>query len=92
MSYVNEESYYEMIDALQRFKQEAEEQCMVMQSAGTDCVDNTDGDPAAVSANNKLQQCVGGIRAALESVQGIIMALQQELEETKAAAAKANFD
>lgn len=92
MSLVNEESYYELIGALQKFKKEAEEQCMVMQAAGMDCVENMYEDPSAVSANNKLQQCIGSIHSALEAIQGIISNMQEELEEVKAAAAKAKFD
>ena len=92
MAYAEEQSYEEMISALQSFMSEVEEQCSVLESAGNDCVDNTDGDPAAEKANAKLQKCVGDIRASLESIQGIIAALQQELEDIREAAAKANFD
>ena len=92
MAYADEQSYEEMISALQTFATEVEEQCGVLESAGNDCVDNTDGDPAAEKANAKLQQCVSNIRATLETIQGIISALQQELEAIREAAAKANFD
>ncbi len=89
MAYADEQSYEEMIQALQKFSADAEEQCSVMESAGQDCVDNTDGDPAAERSNGKLQKCVGDIRSALEDIQGIAAALQQELEDIRAAAAKA---
>ena len=92
MAYADEQSYEEMISALQTFMTEVEEQCSVLESAGSDCVDNTDGDPAAEKANAKLQKCISDIRATLETIQGIISALQQELEDIRAAAAKANFD
>ena len=91
MAFADEQSYEEMISALQMFVSQAEEQCGVMESAGNDCVDNTDGDPAASKANAKLQKCVGQIRATFETINGIISALQEELEEIRAAAAKANF-
>ena len=53
MAYADEQSYEEMISALQTFVSEAEEQCGVMESAGSDCVDNTDGDPAAEKSNER---------------------------------------
>lgn len=92
MAFADEQSYEEMISALQTFVSQTEEQCSVMESAGKDCVDNTDGDPAATKADSKLQKCVGDIRATCETINGIISALQEELEEIRAAAAKANFD
>lgn len=90
MAYADEQSYEEMISALQTYVSQVEEECGVMESSGNDCVDNTDGDPAASTSNEKLQQCVGKIRSATESIQGIIAALQQELEDIREAAAKAN--
>ena len=90
MAYADEQSYEEMIQALQKFSSEAEEQCGVMAGAGQDCVDNTDGDPAATRSNGRLQKCIGDIRGALEDIQGIIAALQQELEDIREAAAKAS--
>lgn len=92
MAFADEQSYEEMISTLQTFVSEAEEQCNAMESAGTDCVDNTDGDPAAEKANGKLQKCVGDIRGTFESINGIITALQEELEDIREAAARANFD
>lgn len=90
MSYADEQSYEEMISTLQAFVAQIGEQCDVMESAGNDCVDNTDGDPAAEKSNARLKQCVGNIRTATEEVQGIILALQEELEDIRAAAAKAD--
>lgn len=92
MAFADENSYEQMISALQTFSSETEEQCGVMESAGSDCVDNTDGDPAAEKSNARLQSCVSNIRTALEAIQGIITALQEELEDIRSAAAKANFD
>ena len=89
-SFADEQSYEEMISALQTFLSQAEEQCGVMESAGNDCVANTDGDPAAEKSNERLQKCVSDIRATFETIQGIISALQEELEDIREAAAKAN--
>ena len=90
MAYADEQSYEEMISKLQEFVSEVSEQCDVMSSAGADCVDNTDGDPAAEKSNAKLQECVRNIQSATESIQGIISALQQELEDIREAAARAD--
>ena len=90
MEFASEESYEEMISALQTFMSEAEEECSTMEAAGNDCVENTENDPAAETSNAKLQKCVGDIRTALESIQGIVTALQEELEAIREAAAKAN--
>lgn len=92
MAYADEQSYEEMISELQKFSSAAEEQCSVMESAGRDCVDNTDNDPAAVKSNEKLQGCVSGIRSALGDISSIVSALQQELEDIRVAAAKAAYD
>ena len=90
MDFASEESYEEMISALQTFSTQAEEQCSVMESAGKDCVDNTQNDPAAEKADARLQKCVRDIRGALEDIQGIVEALQDELEAIREAAAKAD--
>lgn len=92
MAHADEQSYEEMISVLQDFLSKAEEQCGVMESAGTDCVDNTEGDAAAEKANAKLQKCIGDIRGTFEAIQGVITALQEELEDIREAVAKANFD
>ncbi len=90
MAYADEQSYEEMISALQNFLTQTEEQCNVMKQAGTDCVDNTDGDPAAEKANARLSECIQGITATFETVQQVISALQEELERIREAARKAD--
>ena len=92
MAYADEQSYEEMISALQTFLQNAEEQCVAMEAAGTDCVDNTDGDPAAEKSNARLQKCIGSIRESFEAIEGVIAALEQELEDIREAAAKADYE
>lgn len=81
MPYADEQSYEEMISALQTFLGGLEEQCNIMEAAGTDCVDNTEGDNAAKKANAKLQKCISGIRSNFESIQQVIQNLQQELDD-----------
>lgn len=92
MAFADEQSYEEMINTLQTFLSQAGEQCDVMQSAGEDCVDNTENDPAAEKASAKLQQCLSKIRDSMEAIQAVIQALQDELEDIRQAAARANFD
>lgn len=90
MQVADEESYEEMIRTLQNFLSQVSTQCQVMSDAGTDCVDNTEGDPAAAKAAAKLQSCIGKIRGTFEEIQSVITALQQELEQIREAAAAAN--
>ena len=90
MAFANEQQYEDMISALQTFRSAAQEKCQTLSSAGNDCVDNTENDPAATKANASIQKCVGEISSALEDVERIEQALAEELEEIRAAAAKAD--
>ncbi len=81
MAHIDPQSYEEMISVLQSFVSQVSEQCETMQTAGSTCVSNMEGDSAAEKSNAKLQECVSNIRSATESVQGIIAALQEELED-----------
>ncbi len=93
MARASEQSYEEMINKLNQYCSEVEEQCSVLRSAGSDCVDNTDNDPAAAKAAAKIDRCASDISQNLETVQQIIRALQEELEQIREAAAKADrFD
>ena len=80
MTYVDTESYNEMISALEKFKADVSEQCATMTSAGQDCIDNTDNDPAAVNANSKISECVQKIQSSMETIDEIITALKDELD------------
>ena len=64
---------------------ELSEDVSVLQRAAQDCVDNTDGDPAAASSSQKVQACAQQIQAAIEQVQAVISAMQQELDDIQAA-------
>ena len=92
MAYADEQSYEEMINALQDFLSDLEEECTVMEGAGKDCVDNTDEDPAAVKSNARLQKCIGSIRENFETIQSIISALQKQIENIRTIAAKADME
>ena len=89
-SYANEQNYSEMIAALQTFSSKVSESCEEMSSAGNECVDNMDGDPAAEKSNAKLQNSVGQIRESLSEVGKIISTMQDELEDIRRAAAIAD--
>lgn len=90
MAWAEEQSYEEMISALQNFNAKMEEQCTVMEGAGKDCVDNTDSDPAAEKSNAKLVSCISKIRETSETVNSVISALQDELEAIREAVRKAD--
>jgi len=92
MAYADEQSYEEMISLIQTFLVNAEDECAVMESAGEDCVDNTEDDEVAKKANTKLVSCIADIRASFEQIRDIAVALQEELEDIRERAAKANFD
>lgn len=90
MAYADEQSYEEMISALQTFITQVSDACGDMEAAGTDCVDNMDGDPAAEKGNARIQQCAARFRGTLGTAQKVIAALQEEMEEIRKAAAKAD--
>lgn len=92
MAYADEQSYEEVVSALQSFLAQAEEQCMALEQAGADCIDNMDEDPVAGKAAARVNQCVGEIRARFETIQAIARALQQEIDNIRETAAGANFD
>lgn len=90
MAYADESSYEEMISILQKFIQSGSEACSLLERAGQDAVDNTDGDPAAKNSNDMIKSCSSNIRSQFKNIQGIIVALQDELEAIREAAAKAS--
>lgn len=87
--FANTEDYESMIQSLQKYMGEMQEECAALSSAAEDCVDNTDGDPAAAKSAEKLQGCVSKINSALESIGGVMQALQNELNQIEEAASKA---
>lgn len=89
MAYADESSYEEMVSILQKFIQEGSEACSLLEKAGEDAVDNTDGDPAATASSGKLQSCASKIRSEFEKIETIIVALQRQIERIREEAAKA---
>lgn len=92
MGFADEQSYEEMIAALNRYISEVEAQCDIMCKAGEDCVDNTEDDPAAIASKEKIEGHVKKIKAELETVGKVIRALQDEIERIRAEAKKAAQD
>jgi len=92
MAYASDESYEEMISALNTYLGTIGEQCNVMSAAAQDCVDNTDEDPAAAKSASRLNQNVARINEAAQSIQKIAQALAQELEDIHEQARKAMQD
>ncbi len=90
MDMADEQSYEEMINALQTYMKNAQEECTAMQCAAQDCVDNTQNDPAAAKSSERLSKCLTDIGSALEDIQQVIAAMQEELEDIRNAAARAN--
>ena len=87
MQLADEESYEVMIRALTNFMSQVSTHCQIMSDAGQDCIDNTEGDPAATRAAEKLEVCIGKIRGTFDQIESIISALQRELEAIREAAA-----
>lgn len=92
MAYADEQNYEEMIAALQTFISNVSEACDTMETAGNDCVDNTENDPAAEKSNEKLQKCVARFRGTLGTAQNVATALQQELDRIREVAASVDSD
>jgi methyl-accepting chemotaxis protein len=84
------QSYNEMISELQKYISTVSRACEEMASAGSTCVANMEGDPAASSANAKVQTSVGRIHESLARASRIVSAMQEELEEIQRAAAIAS--
>lgn len=83
MSYMDEQSYQEMINALENFKKQVETHCGIMEKAGQDCMDNMEADEYATESNNKLKTCVSSIRENYETIDKIVRALEEELEKVR---------
>ena len=88
--YANEANYEAMISALQTFVSNMSEHVSTMQQASQTCLENTDGDPAAEKAAASLSQKLQAIQNAANEANSIAQKMAAELEEIRAAAAKAD--
>lgn len=85
---INFDNYNDMISALNDFISKVSDACDEMEAAGNDCVANMNGDVASEKSNAKLATCVAMFRETLETAQGVISAMEEEMEEAAAVAAK----
>lgn len=90
MQGADEQSYEEVISRLRAYTSNVFEAVNNMNTAGRDCVDNTDNDPAAERSYGNLQGALGQINESVQSINQIIAALNEELEQIREAAARAN--
>ena len=84
-------SYEEVINKLSAYSNKVFEQCANMMAASAACTENMGDDPAAAKSTEKLMKCIEQIRAGMAQINSTQAAMRQELEDIKAAAAKANY-
>ena len=70
-----------VIQALQIYKQDVEENIQVMNNAATDCIDNMGSDLFSEQAAGRLQECVSKLSSTLEQADDLIREVQQALSE-----------
>lgn len=83
MDVSNEQSYMEMIHALQLYDAQVTQICGVMLKAADDCLDNTMGDANAVKTAKELSACCKKIQPQLQEVERIAKELERELDELR---------
>lgn len=89
MTTADTEAYEEVIDKLMSYISHVSDASSDINRAGVDCVDNTEGDPAAVRSNENLQGTLRNINESLDTVKKVCDALRDELENIKAASQSA---
>ena len=92
MQVADESAYEEVIQRLRAYTSKVFESMQQMRTAGVNCVDTTDQDPAAVRSNDNLQKALNEMNESLNKIYELISKLQAELERIREAAAKANSD
>jgi hypothetical protein len=92
MSMAEEQSYEEMIQILNNFVKNTQENCNVMIQAAQDCVDNTEEDDSVVALNLTMKAKVNIIENNFETINEIIAALEQEIEKIRKANQEAKMD
>ena len=86
------EKYEEMAAALQNYVKTVKEQLDVMRAAGADCVDNTNGDKAAATSVEKLNNSLTGFYEPLDRIGDVIDYLLREIERIEEAARAAEYN
>ena len=90
MQVADEQAYEEVINQLRAYTNKVFQASNDMYCAGRDCVDNTEGDPAAVKSNANLGSALGQIKESVQVIDTIIAAMQREMEEIRASASAAD--
>lgn len=88
MTWIDEEAYQNMINALNNFKNQVTTQCDVIEKATQDCLDNTDDENVKPSAE-ALATHIKNIKAQFPTVDEVIKALEAQLEKAREARRKA---
>ena len=87
---INEQVYEEVISALQTFCKNVGEACDEMQDAAKECVENCENDAASLKSQTRVNEHITSFKDAIERADNLISAMQQELEDARAAAEKAD--
>ncbi len=85
MVVADEKSYSEVASQISNYIKTVGECCATLQSAGKDCVDNTQGDPAAAKSSANLNAAIGKIQEQMPVLQSIVNAMNEQMEKMKAA-------
>lgn len=81
-------SYEELLQSFRLFFSQASERCDMMERAGQDCIDNSNGDANTEVAYYTLMNCIDNVRASIETLQRIMARVQIEYEESISAKPK----
>jgi len=79
-----------MMEALTQFKNNVSTATMELASAGSDCANNLEDDPAGAKANASLSQKIGKINEQVGEAARIAILLQEELEKAMEANRKSD--
>ena len=88
MTWIDEEAYENMINALNNFMKQVTTQCDVIEKAAQDCLDNTDDENVKPGAE-ALGTHIKNIKAQYPTIEDVIKALQEQLEKAREARRKA---
>lgn len=80
-NHADTDAYQQMIQTLQSYLSDLQEQCQTMQSAGEDCLDNTDNDDNVKPLVGELEECIGKIQSTFSEIEAAIQHLQRQLQK-----------
>ena len=85
MVVADESAYSEVASKISDYIKKIEECCGTLETAANDCVENTQGDPAAAKSSSDLKAAVGKIQEQMPVLQGIVSAMNQQIEKMQEA-------